>query len=78
MELQQRMVMFQVYLFDCSSCIHEKAEYFTHCRNHALNLTIVASVPDTRNFMETMKVLTLFFILGQAQAHTLRAYGVIK
>ena len=26
MELQQRMVMFQVYLFDCISCISEKAE----------------------------------------------------
>ena len=53
----------EVYLFDCSSCIHAKAKYFTHCRNHALNLAIVASchsVPDTQNFMVTLKELTLF------------------
>lgn len=39
------------------------AEYLTHCRNHALNLAIVASctsVPDIRNFMNTLKELTLF------------------
>lgn len=44
--------------------LHPNAKYFTHCRNHALNLVIVAScqsVPDVRNFMNTLKELTLFF-----------------
>lgn len=39
------------------------AKYLTHCQNHALNLAIVASctsVPDIRNFMNTLKELTLF------------------
>ena len=44
--------------------LHPKARYLTHCRNHSLILAIVAScnsVPDVRNFMETLKELALFF-----------------
>ena len=44
--------------------LHPKARYLTHCCNHSLNFAIVAScnsVPDVRNFMETLKELTLFF-----------------
>lgn len=44
--------------------LYPNAKYFTHCRNHALNLVIIAgcnSVPDVRNFMDTFKELTLFF-----------------
>ena len=44
--------------------LYPKAKYFTHCRNHALNLVIVAScknVPDIHNFMDAFKELTLFF-----------------
>ena len=44
--------------------LYLNAKYFTHCRNHALNLAIVASCkecPDIRNFMDTFKQLTLFF-----------------
>ena len=43
--------------------LHPKARYLTHCRNHSLNLAIVAScnsVPDVRNFMKTLKELALF------------------
>jgi hypothetical protein len=43
---------------------YPNAKYFTHCQNHALNLAIVASctsVPEIRNFMNTLKELTLFF-----------------
>ena len=43
---------------------YPNAKYFTHCRNHALNLVIVASCqnfPDIRNFVDSLKELTLFF-----------------
>ena len=44
--------------------LYPKAKYLTHCRNHILNFVIFASckaVPDIRNFMDTLKELTLFF-----------------
>ena len=44
--------------------LYPAAKYLTHCRNHALNLVIVAScnnVPDFRNFMSAFKELTFFF-----------------
>lgn len=40
-----------------------KAKYFTHCRNHCLNLVIVnscQSVPEVRNFMDSLKDMTVF------------------
>ena len=54
--------------------IYPNAKYFTHCRNHALNLTIVASckeVPDIRNFMNAFKELTLFFKYSPKRKHIL-------
>ena len=54
--------------------LYPKAKYFTHCRNHALNLVIVASckaVPDIRNFMDTLKELTLFFSYSAKRKHLL-------
>ena len=56
------------------SGVSVNAKYFTHCRNHALNLVIVAScqnVPDIRNFMDSLKELTLFFqILSKAKPYS--------
>lgn len=52
--------------------LYPKAKYSTHCRNHALNLAIVASfsqVPDIRNFMDALK--TNYTLLGKAQADSL-------
>ena len=40
-----------------------KAKYFTHCRNHCLNLVIVNScseVPEVRNFMDAFRELSFF------------------
>ena len=40
-----------------------QAKYFTHCRNHCLNLVVVNScktVPDIRNFMDGFRDLTFF------------------
>lgn len=40
-----------------------KAKYFTHCRNHCLNLVIVnscAEVPEVRNFMDSFRELSFF------------------
>ena len=54
--------------------IYPRAKYFTHCRNHALNLVIVAScqeIPDIRNFMDTLKQLTLFFGYSSKRKHIL-------
>ena len=51
------------------------AKYLTHCRNHALNLAIVASctaVPDICNFMNTLKEVTLFFKHSAKRMHILR------
>ena len=51
--------------------LYPNAKYLTHCRNHALNLVIVAScksVPDIRNFMTTFKELTLFFHIQQNES----------
>ena len=55
--------------------LYPKAKYFTHCRNHALNLAVVAScnqVPDIRNFMNAFKELTLFFSYSAKRKHILR------
>ena len=55
--------------------IYPQAKYFTHCRNHALNLVIVAScneVPDIRNFMNVFKELTLFFSYSAKRKHILK------
>ena len=57
--------------------LHPNAKYLTHCRNHALNLVIVAScnnVPDVRNFMDTLKALTLFFNYSAKRKHILREH----
>ena len=54
--------------------LHPNAKYFTHCRNHALNLVIVAgcnNVPDIRNFMNSFKELTLFFKYSAKRKHIL-------
>ena len=54
--------------------LHPNARYLTHCRNHALNLVIVASgnnVADVRNFMDTMKAPTLFFYYSAKCKHIL-------
>ena len=45
--------------------LYPNARYLTHCRNHALNLVVVAScnaVPDIRNFMDTLKSLIYSFL----------------
>ena len=57
--------------------LYPKAKYFTHCRNHALNLAIVAScnqVPDIRNFMDTFKEITLFFSYSAKRKTILRQF----
>ena len=54
--------------------LYPNAKYFTHCRNHALNLVIIAgcnNVPDVRNFMQTFKELTLFFKYSGKRKHIL-------
>ena len=54
--------------------LYPNAKYFTHCRNHALNLVIVASchsVPDVQNFMETLKEFTIFFKYSAKCKHIL-------
>ena len=54
--------------------LYPKAKYFTHCRNHALNLVLIAgcnNVPDVRNFMQTFKELTLFFKYSAKRRHIL-------
>ena len=56
--------MYQVFLSCRLQQAYPNAKYFTHCRNHALNLAIVASctsVPDICDFINTLKELTLFF-----------------
>ena len=43
--------------------LYPNAKYLTHCRNHALNLVVIAgcnNVPDVRNFMQTFKKSSLF------------------
>ena len=57
--------------------LYPNAKYFTHCRNHALNLVIVAScksVPDIRNFMDAFKELTLFFAYSAKLSHILQQH----
>ena len=57
--------------------LYPNAKYLTHCRNHALNLVIVAScknVPDIRNFMDSLKELTLFFSYSAKRKHILHAH----
>ena len=57
--------------------LYPNAKYFTHCRNHALNLVIVAScksVPDIRNFMDAFKELTLFFAYSAKRKHILQQH----
>lgn len=54
--------------------LYPKAKYFTHCRNHALNLVLIAgcnNVPVIRNFMQTFKELTLFFKFSAKIKHIL-------
>ena len=54
--------------------LYSKAKYFTHCRNHALNLVLIAgcnNVPDIRNFMQSFKELTLFFKYSAKRRHIL-------
>ena len=44
--------------------LYPNVKYFTHCRNYALNLVVIAgcnSVPDVCNFMGTFKELTSIF-----------------
>ena len=57
--------------------LYPNARYLTHCRNHALNLVVVAScnnVPDIRSFMDTFKSLTLFFKYSPKRKHILREH----
>ncbi|SMN01044.1 hypothetical protein SPONL_1737 [uncultured Candidatus Thioglobus sp.] len=57
--------------------LYPSAKYFTHCRNHALNLAIVASCkqcPDIRSFMDTFKQLTLFFGYSAKRKHILQKH----
>ena len=57
--------------------LYPNARYFSHCRNHALNLVIVAScnaVMDIRNFMTGFKELTLFFGWSSKRKHILRKH----
>ena len=57
--------------------LYPNAKYLTHCRNHALSLVIVAScksVPDVRNFMDSLKELTLFFKYSAKRKHILRRH----
>ncbi len=54
--------------------LYPNAKYFTHCRNHALNLAVIAgcnNVPDVRNFMDSFKELTLFFKYSAKRKHIL-------
>ena len=56
--------------------LYPNAKYLTHCRNHALNLVVIAgcnNVPDVRNFMQTLtfKELTLFFKYSAKRKHIL-------
>lgn len=54
--------------------LYPKAKYFTHCRNHALNLVLIAgcnNVPDIRNFLQSFKELTLFFKYSAKRRHIL-------
>ncbi len=57
--------------------LHPSGRYLTHCRNHALNLVIVAScnnVPDVLNFMDTLKALTLFIKYLAKRKHILHEH----
>ena len=57
--------------------MYPSARYFTHCRNHALNLAIVAScnkVLDIRNCMNALKEITLFFTYSAKRKHILRTF----
>ena len=57
--------------------LYPSAKYPTHCRNHALSLVIIAScnsVPDVRNFMASLKELTLFFKYLAKRKHILREH----
>ena len=57
--------------------LHPNARYLTHCCNHTLSLVIVAScnnVPDVRNFMDTLKALTLFFNYSAKRKHIFREH----
>ena len=54
--------------------LYRHAKYFTHCRNHALNLVLVAgcnNIPDVRNFMNGFKELTFFFHYSAKCKHIL-------
>ena len=51
---------------------YPNAKYFTHCRNHALNIVFVAgcnNIPDVRNFMDGFKELTFFFHYSAKRKH---------
>ena len=57
--------------------LYPNARYLTHCRNHALDIVVVAScnaVPDIRNFMDTLKSLTLFFKYSPKRKHILHEH----
>ncbi len=61
--------------------LYPKAKYYTHCRNHALNLVIVAScnaVTDIRSFMNTFRELTLFFTYSSKRKHILRKHMSVQ
>ena len=54
--------------------LYPNAKYFTHCRNHALNLVLVVgcnNIPDVRNFMDGFKELTFFFHYSAKRKHIL-------
>ena len=55
--------------------LYPNAKYFTHCRNHALNLVVVGSCKselDIRTFMYILKELTLFFKYSPKRKHILK------
>lgn len=41
--------------------LYPNAKYFTHCRNHALNLLVIAGCNNVRNFMQS----SLYFSSSQ-------------
>lgn len=53
-----------------------QAKYFTHCRNHCLNLVIVntcQNVPEVRNFMDSFKEMTFFISNSDKRKHIMKS-----
>ena len=53
--------------------VFPQAKYFTHCRNHCLNLAIVntcQNVPEIRNFMDSFQEMTFFISYSAKRKHT--------